>query len=38
MFIRNRTTIGVVLVSLAFTALVRPVLAQEDRPRRSSSD
>jgi hypothetical protein len=30
MFIRKRTTIGVVLVSLAFTAQLRPVLAQDD--------
>jgi hypothetical protein len=34
MFIRKRTTIGVVLVSLAFTAQVRPVLAQDDRPQK----
>jgi hypothetical protein len=31
MFIHIRTTIGVVLVSLAFAAQVRPVLAQDDR-------
>ncbi len=31
MFIHKRTTIGVVLVSLAFAAQVRPVLAQDDR-------